>query len=226
MLISLISAVPQNESLSLSENVKWGIHRKYERGLVQSIPCGKFLGYDKDDSGNLIINEEQAAIVQRIYKEFLDGYGTFQIAKRLTEENIPMVYGGKEWCHSHIRRVLTNEKIKGDTLCQKTYNVDYITKKRVHNKGELPQYYYESTQPAIIEKEIWKCVQLEFERQNKYCIDHKISTFHRNNPENPLSAKIICSVCGFSFVLGESKRVGEEGNIGGATASMQTMEQR
>ncbi len=211
MLIALISAVAQNESLTLSENVKWGIHRKYERGLVQSIPCGKFLGYDKDKYGNLEINEEQAAIVRRIYKEFLDGYGTYQIAKRLTEEKIPMVYGGKEWCASHIRKVLTNEKMKGATLCQKTYIKDYLTKKRAKNIGVLPQYYYENTHPAIIEKEIWECVQLEFERQKKYCMDHKISTFHRNNPENLLSAKIICSVCGSTFILLESKRVGEEG---------------
>ena len=211
ILISLISAVAQNESLSLSENVKWGIHRKYERGIIKSIPCGKFLGYDKDNEGNLIINEEQAEIVRRIYQEFLDGYGTFQIAKRLTEEKIPRTFGGKEWCASHIRKVLTNEKMKGDTLCQKTYNTDYLTKKRAKNTGELPRYYYENTHQAIIEKEIWECVQLEFERQKQYCIDHKISTFHRNNPENPLSAKIICSVCGSTFVLQESKKVGEEG---------------
>lgn len=211
MLISLISAVAQNESLSLSENVKWGIHRKYERGLVRSIPCGKFLGYDKDNEGNLILNEEQATIVRRIYQEFLDGYGTFQIAKRLTEENIPRAFDGKEWCASHIKKVLTNEKMKGDTLCQKTYNTDYLTKKRAKNTGELPQYYYENTHPAIIKKAIWECVQLEFERQKKYCIEHEISTFHRNNPENPLSAKIICSVCGSTFVLLESKKVGEEG---------------
>ena len=211
MLISLISAVAQNESLSLSENIKWGIHRKYERGIIKSIPCGKFLGYDKDNEGNLIINEEQAAIVRRIYQEFLDGYGTFQIAKRLTEENIPRAFDGKEWCASHIRKVLTNEKMKGDTLCQKTYNTDYLTKKRAKNTGELLQYYYKNTHPAIIKKEIWECVQLEFERQKKYCIEHKISSFHRNNPENPLSAKIICSVCGSTFVLQESKRVGEKG---------------
>ncbi len=211
MLISLISAVAQNESLSLSENIKWGIHRKYERGIINSIPCGKFLGYDKDNEGNIIINEEQAAIVRRIYQEFLDGYGTFQIAKRLTEEKIPRTFGGKEWCASHIRKVLTNEKMKGDTQFQKTYNTDYLTKKRAKNKGELPQYYYENTHQAIIEKEKWECVQLEFERQKQYCIEHKISTFHHNNSENPLSAKIICSVCGSTFVLLESKKVGEEG---------------
>jgi hypothetical protein len=103
--------------------VKWGIRRRYEQGRIKSIPSGKFLGYDKDAEGNLIINEAQAAIVRRIYQEFLDGFGTYQIAKRLTSEKISMAYGGKEWCASHIHKVLTNEKIKGDTRFQKTYNV-------------------------------------------------------------------------------------------------------
>ncbi len=145
LLITLISAVAQNESQAQSENVKWGIRRKYERGHVQSVPCGKFLGYDKDDDGNLVINETRAAIVRRIYQEFLDGYGTFQIAKHLTGEKAPMAYGGKEWCASHIKKVLTNEKIKGDTKFQKTYNSDYLTKKRAKNNGELPQHYCENT---------------------------------------------------------------------------------
>lgn len=96
-------------------------------------------------------------------------------------------------------------------MSENIYNKDYLTKKRTRNTGVLPQYYYEDTHPAIIEKEIWECVQLELERQKKYCIDHKISTFHCHNPENPLSAKIICPVCGFTYVLLESKRVGEEG---------------
>lgn len=142
VLISLISAVAQTESLALSENIKWGIRRKYERGLIKSIPSGKFLGYDKDQDGNLVINEAQAAIVRRIYQEFLVGYGTFQIAKRLTAEKVPTAYGGKEWCASHIKKVLTNEKIKGDTRFQKTYNADYLTKKRVKNRGELPSIIF------------------------------------------------------------------------------------
>lgn len=87
-----------------------GIRRKYERGLIKSIPSGKFLGYDKNQDGNLFINEAQAATVRRIYQDFLDGYGTFQIATRLTAEKVPMAYGGKEWCASHIKKVLPMRK--------------------------------------------------------------------------------------------------------------------
>ena len=210
LLLTLISAVAQNESSVLSNNIKWGFRRKYESGHVQSIPSGKFLGYNKDENG-LVINEAQAVTVRRIYQEFLDGYGVFQIASRLTKEKVPMAYGGKEWCASHIKKVLTNEKYKGDTLFQKTYTTNYLTKHRAKNNGELPQYYSEDTHPAIIDKDTWKCVQLEFERQKQYCIDHKIEAFHQNNEKHPLSAKIICSICGCTFVFVESKRVGEKG---------------
>lgn len=105
----------------------------------------------------------------------------------------------------------TNEKMKGDTRFQKTFNADYLTKKRVKNKGELPQYYFENTHPAIIDKNTWQCVQLELERQKRYCQDHRISTYHRSNEKHPLSAKIICSTCGCTYMLLESKTIGEEG---------------
>jgi len=211
VLLTLVSAVAQTESLALSENIKWGKRRKYERGHVKSILSGKFLGYDRDQDGNLIINQAQAVIVKRIYQEFLDGYGTCQIAKHLTNDKLPMVYGGKEWCPSHILRVLTNEKMKGDIRFQKTYTADYLTKKRAKNKGELPQYYIQGSHPGIIDGDTWECVQLELERQRRYCRDHYISTYHRSNEKHPLSARIICSTCGSTYMLIGSKRKGEEG---------------
>lgn len=201
----------QTESLAQSENVKWGIRRKYERGNVHSIPSGKFLGYDKDQHGNLIITPAQAEIVRRIYREFMDGYGTFQIARRLTDEKVPMAYGGKEWCASHIKKVLTNEKMKGDTRFQKTYNADYLTKRRAKNRGELPQYYMEGTHPGIFPKDVWELVQMELERQKRYCQDHHILTYHRSNEKHPLSARITCSTCGCTFMLIGSKKKGEDG---------------
>jgi len=211
LLLSLISAVSQNESYTQSENVKWGIRRKYERGNIKSIPSGKFLGFDKDGNGNFVINEAQAKIVRRIYREFLDGYGTYQIAARLTRENVPMAHGGKEWCASHIRKVLVNEKMKGDTLFQKTFNADPLTKHRVKNNGELPQLYLEDTHPGIVDKNTWECVQMEFSRQAQYCEEHYISKFYNNSRYYPLSSKITCGSCGNTFMQLESSRM-EDGS--------------
>ena len=114
LLITLLSATAQQTSQSQSENLKWGIRKQYERGNIKSVGSGKFLGYTKDEEGNLMIDEKEAVIVKRIYQEFLEGYGTHQIANRLTEEKVPMTFDGKGWCASHIKKVLTNEKHKGD----------------------------------------------------------------------------------------------------------------
>jgi DNA invertase Pin-like site-specific DNA recombinase len=96
MLLTLISAIAETESLALSENIKWGLRRKYESGSINSVPLGKFYGFDKID-GKLIVNEEQAAVVRRIYKEFLDGHSFTRIAERLTADGIPTETGNCEW---------------------------------------------------------------------------------------------------------------------------------
>ena len=206
LLITLISAVAEQSSQSLSENLKWGIHKQYERGNIKSVGSGKFLGYTKDEEGNLIIDEAEAPIVRRIYKEFLEGYGAHQIANRLIEENVPMTYGGKGWHASHIKKVLKNEKHKGDFLFQKTYNTCYLTKKRAKNNGELPQYYFENTHPAIIDKETWELVQLEFERQEKYKEKYHLekSRYHNIRDKSPFSKRIICGTCGYTFMQRKS----------------------
>lgn len=206
ILLTLISAVAQNESSNQSENVKWGIRRKYERGCVRSIPSGKFLGYKKDKQGNLIIQEAQAQVVRRIYQAYLNGLGTYQIAMMLTKENVPRAYGGKEWCASHIQKVLTNEKYQGDTRFQKTFNKDYLTKHRAKNKGQLPQHYLTDTHPAIVDREIWELVQLEMARQKLFVDCHCMDKFHHHSEEYPLSGKIFCQACGQPFALRQSFR--------------------
>jgi len=201
LLITLISAVAQQTSQSQSKNVKWGIRKQYERGNIKSIASGKFLGYTKDEEKNLIIDEKEAVIVKRIYMEFLEGYGTHQIANRLTEENVPMTFGGKGWCASHIKKVLINEKYKGDTKFQKTYNTSYLTKKRAKNNGELPQYYLENTHPAIIDKETWHLVQLEFKRQEQYKEGHNlINSRYHNNVKYPFAGRIFCRICSSTYM--------------------------
>ena len=127
VLITLLLATAQNESAALSEKVKWVIHRKYESGNIKSIPSGKFFGYDKDEKGNLVINEEQAIIVRRIYKKFLDGYGYYQIGEHLSKNGIITETGNERWNWTTLKKILTNEKYKGDTLFQKTFNADYLT---------------------------------------------------------------------------------------------------
>jgi DNA invertase Pin-like site-specific DNA recombinase len=92
----------QDESRSISGNSTWGIRRKFEQGKV-SVNCTKFLGYDKGEDGNLIINEKQAKIVRRIYTDYLDDKGTNRISRELEEEGIPNWNGKSKWYESSMK---------------------------------------------------------------------------------------------------------------------------
>ncbi|WP_392486136.1 recombinase family protein [Haloimpatiens sp. FM7315] len=187
----------QDESRSISENSTWGIRRRFEQGKLH-INHKKFLGYTKDEEGNLIIDEKQAKIVRRIYKDYLDGKGTNRIAKEFEEEGIKGWNGKAKWYESTIRGILTNEKYKGDALLQKTYTVDFLTKKRAENNGEVPQYYVEESHPAIIDKEMWEAVQLEMERRI-FAKEHDIVKVDYATITNPFAGKVICGHCGSVF---------------------------
>jgi hypothetical protein len=158
----------------------------------------KFLGYDKDEEGNLIINEKQAKIVRKIYAEFLDGKTPNQIARDFEKEGVINWNGTTKWYESSLRKMLSNEKYKGDALLQKTYTVDFLTKKRLENKGEVPQYYVEDSHPAIIDKEVWEVVQLEIERRRKFAEEHNIKA-NLANSNNPFAGKVICGCCGKAY---------------------------
>lgn len=198
VLLTILSSLAQDESRSISENSTWGIRRRFEQGKV-IVNHNKFLGYDKDKEGNLIIDKKQAKIVKRIYKDFLDGKGANRIAKEFEEEGIKGWNGKAKWYESTIRGILTNEKYKGDALLQKTYTVDFLTKKRVENKGEVPKYYVEDSHPAIIDKEMWEAVQLEMERRKQFSQKHKIQKVQPGLKNNPMAGKIICGKCGKPF---------------------------
>lgn len=198
VLLTILSSLAQDESRSISENSTWGIRRRFEQGKV-TVNHKKFLGYDKDEEGNLIINEKQAKIVRRIYKDYLDGKGSNRIARELEEEGIKGWNGKAKWYESTIRGILTNEKYKGDALLQKTYTVDFLTKKRVDNNGEVPMYYVEESHPAIIGKEMWEAVQLEMERRRVFAETYGVFKLDYATLDNPFAGRVICGCCGTPF---------------------------
>ncbi|WP_369691771.1 recombinase family protein [Alkalihalobacillus trypoxylicola] len=198
VLLSILSSLAQDESRSISENSTWGIRRRFEQGKV-SVNHTKFLGYDKDDDGNLVINEKQAKIVKRIYTDYLNGKGPKRIARELETEGIPNWNGKAKWYESSIRKMLSNEKYKGDALLQKTYTVDFLSKKRVENTGQVPRYYVEESHPAIIDKEMWEAVQLEIERRKAFAEKHGIVKVDYATVDNPFAGKVICGHCGSPF---------------------------
>lgn len=187
LLITIMSSLAQEESRSISENVTWGQRKRFSDGKV-SVPYSRFLGYDKGEDGSMVLNEEEAKIVRRIYGLFLQGHSPYAIAKRLTAEEIPTPGGKEKWHSCTIKSILMNEKYKGDALLQKSYTIDFLTKKKKRNEGEIPQYYVENSHEAIISPAIFEKVQYQMKM---YHSEHS-----RLSSISPFSSKIKCGDCG------------------------------
>lgn len=131
LMFTVLSSFAQEESKNVSDNTKWRMRKKFQQGEM-IINTKRFLGYDKDEYGDLVINPKEAEMVKRIFNEYLGGKGCFTIAKEFREEGVPTAIGGR-WQDSTILRILKNEKYKGDALLQK----DHLRKKKVKNNGEV-----------------------------------------------------------------------------------------
>jgi site-specific DNA recombinase len=186
LLITIMSSLAQEESRSISENVTWGQRKRFADGKV-SLPYKRFLGYEKGANGSPQIVEEQAKVVRLIYKMFLEGNTIPGIAQYLTNQKIPTPAGKEKWQSSTVQSILTNEKYKGDAVLQKTFTVDFLTKKMKPNEGEVPQYYVENSHPAIISSEVFDLVQHELKKWKNIGYTCHVSCF---------SGRIICGECG------------------------------
>lgn len=187
LLLTIMSSLAQEESRSISENCTWGQRKRFQDGKV-TVPFGRFLGYDRGEDGNLVLNEDEAQIIRRIYGLFLQGRSPYAIAKVLTSEGIPTPGKKKTWSASTVKSILTNEKYKGDALLQKVYTEDFLTKKKIKNDGQVPQYYVENNHPAIIEPGVFDRVQ------KLMAVRHPGQ--NRNSSISPFSSRIKCGECG------------------------------
>ena len=164
VLLTIMASLAQQESQSLSQNVKLGLQYRYQQGLVQ-VNHNRFLGYTKDEEGQLIIEPEGAEVVKRIYREYLEGASLAQIGKSLEADGILTAAGKSKWRPETLKKILQNEKYIGDALLQKTYTVDFLSKKRVKNNGIVPQYYVENSHEPIIPRDLYMQVQEEMVRR-------------------------------------------------------------
>lgn len=197
VLLTIMASLAQQESQSLSQNVKLGLQFRYQNGQVQ-VNHNRFLGYTKDENGKLIIDPEQAEVVKRIYREYLDGASMDKIAAGLEADGILTGAGKPKWHTSTINKILRNEKYIGDALLQKTYTTDFLNKTRVKNNGIVPQYYVEGDHEAIIPKEIYMRVQEELVRRRvvRVSANGKKRSY---SSSHCFSQLIICGDCGEMF---------------------------
>lgn len=205
LLITILSSQAQEESRNISENTRWGLARRFENGQI-SVNHKKFLGYTKDADGNLVIVPEEAVIVKRIFREYLEGKSIINIARGLDADGILTVTGLDHWHPGTIDKMLSNEKLCGDACMQKTYTVDFLTKKKIKNDGYVRQYYIEDNHEAIIPKELFHQVQEEKLRRASL---HKAAVTRKKNIEEKEKSKysskyiltdlMVCAECGHAY---------------------------
>lgn len=191
LMLSILSSLAESESVSISENEKWGIKKRFQNGtFIISYPP---YGYANVD-GQMVVMPEQAEIVKQIFADTLAGKSTHRIATELNERKIATKKGGS-WSPGTINGIIRNEKYIGDVLYQKSYTDSSFN--RHSNRGELDQYLVQDHHEAIISRE-------DFERANAVLQQRGRE---KGNGENTgryqnrysFSGRIYCAECGGKF---------------------------
>ena len=199
MILTILSSQAQEESRAISTNVKWGYARKFEKG--ESIRQRSY-GFRKAPTGEMCIVEEEAAVIRNMARWFLDGDSLERIKHRLEDAGIETTTGKRTWSTGTIYNILTNEKIMGDVLLQKTFTADYLTKRRVKNSGQQKQYYVKNHHEAIIPKTVYYKIQEEIARRSSL---KKAGTRKGKTAQGVYSSKyaltgiMVCNECGAHY---------------------------
>ena len=203
LLTTIMASIAQQESASISQNVQMGVRYHYQEGKVCS-GVHRLLGYNRTSDGGLVLVPAEAAVVRRIFREYLDGYSPRHIAERMTADGITIPKTTRQghlvvrnWGLSSITYILSNEKYAGNLLLQKYYTVDFLTKKVAKNRGQVVQYYVENSHDPVVPEEVFMQVQAEMVRRK--------TEDYRYNHTFGLSGKAICPVCGKTL-----KRTGKQ----------------
>lgn len=193
VMITLLASFAEQESRSISENCKWGIRKRFQKGTIGTANK-HILGYQYDEQlQRYVIIPEEAESVRYMFQLFLEGHSYQQIADRLTAAGIRTI-NNCLFSEGNVRKLITNEVYAGDILRQKSFTPDPISKVKVKNNGELPQYLYTDAHEAIIDRETYALVQEELKRRNAMM-----------NPTYFFTGLIKCECCGNTFTRKKSK---------------------
>lgn len=190
LMLSILASFAQEESRSISENVKWGTRKRFEQG----IPNGRFQIYGyRWEGDHLVVEPEEAKIVKMIFDDFLNGLSAESTEKKLEQMGVKS-YKGQHFSNTSIRQILSNVTYTGNLLFQKEYVSDPITGKAKINRGELPQYWVENMHEAIIPLETYRTVQEERKRRRELGV---LANWSINT--SCFTSKIKCGNCGVSY---------------------------
>ena len=160
LMLTLLASFAQEESFSTSENIKWGIRKRYESGEPHNT---QLFGY-RVVNGNMVVQEDEATVVRRVFQMFMAGDSCYAISQKLKREGVKSSRG-KDFHAGVILGMLRQEKYAGCMLCQKYYTENHITHKETKNRGQLPMFFMEETHPAIISMATFQAAQKEFSRR-------------------------------------------------------------
>lgn len=186
LMLTILASYAQEESFSASENKKWQIQKDFETGKISSITI---LGYKRNKDGVLEIVPEEVEIIRMIFNDYLNGMGKNAIANKLHELGVP-AKGGGLWTAQSVKRILQNEKYCGDLLLQKSFRENHITKRKIYNSGQLPQFYVEDAHEPIIDKETFLAVQQLLKENQRFTPSIPTTNTY------PLTGMIHCGCCG------------------------------
>ena len=196
-LLTLLASFAQEESRSMSKNVKWGIRKKYADGAMHS---RQSYGYQYVDS-DLQIIEAEAKNIRRILAEFLDGISPEATAARLNAEGVTPRRGAK-FRGKTIRKWLENEIYTGRVILQKYYRPKVAESNCHTNTDELPRYLVEESHPLIIDQATFDAVQAELARRRH--LGRGATT--PSGGTTGLTSRIESSVCGRFYHRRTKKR--------------------
>lgn len=188
MMITIMGGLAQEESTSISQNLRWGIKKRMENGTIKM--CTPVFGYELVN-GELFLNPDEAEIVRQIFDWYLSGCGTAKIAKMLNAKNIVRKGKSCHWTPGTVKLMLTNEKYIGDQLFQKNYTTDTLPFRQVVNKGERDQYYYSDRHEPIVSRN-------DFDKVQKILAENK-NSFKGVKQGHIFAKKIYCGECGSTF---------------------------
>ena len=190
LMLSILASFAQEESRSISENIKWATVKRFQQG----IPNGRFTIYGYKWIGDTLeVIPEEAEIVKFMYSEYLKGKSRIEIGRELMAKGI-FTRKGNPWVDSNVKHILTNITYTGNMLFQKEYCEDPISKHRKLNHGELPQYFVENTHEPIIPMDEWQSVQDEIKRRKE------LGVFgNKSIKTSCFTSKIKCGNCGKSY---------------------------
>ena len=195
MLLNTFAAIAQEESTSISQNLKLANRKRMAAGEYKHASTA--YGFKRID-GKLVPYEPEANVVKRIYKDFLNGISTTKIAETLANEKIPTKQGTLSWKNYLIADIIRNERNVGDTMSQKYINIGFPFK-QIKNRGEEDRYYTMNTHEGIVDRET-------FEAANELLQSKSAKYAAKTERKEYVFSKVFhCSACGAPIIRKQSK---------------------